>query len=163
MSLRSLAVFAACSLVFVACAPAEQERAEATTSQEEAIASYHDQLADSWSEAFNAADAARLAALYTEDAVRMPSDAAPIQGRRAIRRGFQEQFDSFESHEIEPGQTEEIHAAGDWIMERGSWSLRGTLADGGEEIDETGNYMAVSRRGADGQWKLHWEMWSVHQ
>lgn len=163
MSPRLLAVLASCTLTTVACAPAGQDRAEAAISQEESIAAYHEQLVEGgWAEAFNAGDVQRITAFYTEDAVRLPPDAAPIQGREAIRRNFQETFDGFSSHEIWSSPPEEIHASGDWIVARGTWTLEGTVAEAGEELDQGGNYVVVARRGSDDQWKVHWEMWSIH-
>ncbi len=163
MSPRTLVVLATCMLTTVACAPAGQDSSEAATSQEESAAAYQEQLVEGgWAEAFNAGDAQRIAAFYTEDAVRIPPDEAPIQGREAIRRNFQETFDGFSSHQIRSSPPAEIHASGDWIMARGTWTLEGTPAESGAAFDQAGNYVVVSRRGADGQWKLHWEMWSIH-
>ena len=43
-----------------------------------------DQLAATWIKAFNAGDAAAVAALYAEDAHSMPTGGAAITGRSAI-------------------------------------------------------------------------------
>jgi limonene-1,2-epoxide hydrolase len=50
------------------------------------------ELVRSWVEAFNAADADALAALYAEDAVNHQVAESPVVGREAIRRMFAEGF-----------------------------------------------------------------------
>ena len=50
------------------------------------------ELLDRWIEAFNAADADALAALYHEDAVNHQVANAPVEGREAIRAMFAAEF-----------------------------------------------------------------------
>ena len=50
------------------------------------------ELLDRWIEAFNAADAKALAALYHEDAVNHQVANAPVEGRAAIRAMFEVEF-----------------------------------------------------------------------
>jgi limonene-1,2-epoxide hydrolase len=54
------------------------------------------ELLDRWIEAFNAADADALAALYHEDAVNHQVANAPVEGRAAIHAMFAAEFDAVE-------------------------------------------------------------------
>ncbi len=49
-------------------------------------------LDEAWLDAYKTADFDRLAALYAEDAVLMPTFSEPVQGRKAIREFFADDF-----------------------------------------------------------------------
>jgi len=165
MSLPSVPASLAAVLVLAACAPSGRAGADTamadSASQAQAHAAYKAQLVDGWSQKFNAGDAAGLAALYAPDAVRYPSDAAPVRGRAAIQASFEQEFGSYGSYK-ETAQTDELHGSGDGLVEIGSWSLEGTAAEGGQAIGQSGEYMIFARRDADGNWKIHREMWTTH-
>lgn len=167
-TLRSLSVSTLCLLALTGCAPSDGGGGDAAAGSgddaaagQQARADYREQLVDPWFEAYNAGDAAALAGLYTADAIRYPSDAAPVSGRAAIRSAFEKELASF-SETQETGGPEELHVFGDWIVEVGDWSMSGTSAEDGAEVDEEGRYMILARRGTDGQWKIHREMWTTY-
>ena len=62
---------------------------------------------EAWMAAFNAGDAAGVAALYSETAMLLPPDATQIQGRQAVQDTFQAWIDDglkdivFETVEVE--------------------------------------------------------------
>jgi hypothetical protein len=76
-----------------------------------------------WVDAFNAADSAALAALYSEDAVNHQVVREPIHGRSAIRKRFEREFDVADMTCI----VESLFEDGEWaILEwRDPLGLRG--------------------------------------
>lgn len=50
------------------------------------------EVVQAWVDAFNRADADALAAFYTDDAINHQVAEAPVQGREAIRRMFEQGF-----------------------------------------------------------------------
>lgn len=69
------------------------------------------QVVEEWVERFNAADAERLAELYSEDATNHQVTQDPVKGRAAIKAMFQKEFATAEMTCI----PEVIHDAGDVI------------------------------------------------
>jgi uncharacterized protein (TIGR02246 family) len=114
--------------------------------------------------AFAAEDAEAIAAEYTEDAVLMPPGQPAVAGRAAIAglyRGFFAQF-----RLVLETTVEEAEVAGDLGFLRGRLRqeihpragpgfLRGLIRRraGGPEV-QTGKFLAVLRREADGAWRF---------
>ena len=110
-------------------------------------------------EAFNAGDAASVAALYTEDAVVMPPGQPAVKGRSNIEATMAEMLAagggpqlSVESKTVElmmsPGVGHTAVATGSWTM---------NAADG-SHLDH-GKAMVVWRQTDDG-WKMSHDMWN---
>ena len=81
------------------------------------------QIVTEWVEAFNAADADRLAGLYSADAVNHQVAEEPVRGREAIREMFAREFATAEMRCI----VEQLFQDGEWaILEwRDPLGLRG--------------------------------------
>lgn len=102
--------------------------------------------------AFNAGDGAAVAALYAEDAVVLPPNSAPIDGREAI--------ETFWSAALESGMTAEltvknIYGMGDNAAEVGMFVITG--ADG-SHLDH-GHYTLVYKK-IDGEWFIASDMYN---
>jgi uncharacterized protein (TIGR02246 family) len=108
-------------------------------------------------EAFNAADAEGIAALYTADAVLMAPNYERIRGRRAIQGLWQRFFDAGVSDfDI---NTVELDVGERRASEYGTFSL--TAPDGkGGRLTSTGKYIVLWRRDRDGVWRLHRDIWN---
>lgn len=166
MSRGSLALAAFLALT-VACAPAEQqsEAGQEEQRQEQEYAASEEarvefeRFVQAWFTAFNAEDAATLTDMYTEDAVRMPPGAPAIRGREAIRAGFDQEFGEMSAPQIR-GQTDDVHFAGDWAVERGNYTFSGTVAESDQQVSDDGKYVVVARKAEDGSWKIFWEIWN---
>ena len=100
----------------------------------------------------NVGDAAALtAAFYTEDAVLLAPGTPKLDGAEAIQAFWQGFIDSgVKDVSIE---TPEIVEAGDYGYGIGSYSC--TLpSESGERARDTGKYVVIYRRQADGGWKV---------
>lgn len=105
------------------------------------------------SEAFHQAalanDWAGLAATYTEDAVLMPPNEPPIEGRADIQRWFAS-FPPVTAFELE---NIEIDGRGDLAYVRGTFML--TIApEGMDPITDTAKFIEIRRKQPDGSWLL---------
>jgi uncharacterized protein (TIGR02246 family) len=110
-------------------------------------------MEDAYVKAVNAGDAAGLAALYVEDAVRMVSNMPAIKGREAIRAFYQSDFDLFANEET--NAVEDIQVRGDLAVVRGTYASKAVPRIAGPAvIEDTGKWVAVSRRQDDGSWKF---------
>jgi uncharacterized protein (TIGR02246 family) len=104
-----------------------------------------------WSAAFNAGDAAAIAAFYEEDAVLLAPGGAPILGRAAIGDALSGLFGVLQNLKL---VAEEVRPAGDaYAIDIGRILYEVSVADG-TRISFTGNYVVVWHRDEDGVWRL---------
>ena len=112
-------------------------------------------------QAYNSGDAAGLADLYTEDAAILPPGAARAEGREAIAE--------FWGGAMEQGlsnldlTTVEVEAAGDMAAEIGTLTATAPAAEGSNQSEIAGKYLVVWKRGEDGTWRLHRDIWNLGQ
>jgi ketosteroid isomerase-like protein len=93
--------------------------------------------------------AAAFFANMTEDAVQLPANAAPVQGRKRIR----DRLDNLGAQVLDwTPQQAEVSRALDLGWTWGEWRLYRSAAS--KEVIARGKYLNVWKRGADGAWKL---------
>ena len=97
-----------------------------------------------------AGDAAKVASLYTVDAVLMPPNEAAAKGRKSIQAWFQKQVDGGAGNlKLSPFES---RIAGDLAFEAGTYSIA-IKPKTGQPITDTGKYIVVFKKeGAD--WKI---------
>jgi uncharacterized protein (TIGR02246 family) len=107
-------------------------------------------LAKEWADAFNAKNAAKVAALYTEDAtVNVPNEPA-VQGRKNIQAWVQKTIDQGMSNLVLTPT--ESAMSGNIAYETGTYSM--TIAPpGGKPATDKGKYVVVLKQ-AGGSWLL---------
>ena len=105
-----------------------------------------------WQAAYNAGDAAGLAALYATDGVLHPPNSAPVDGREAIEAFWAAVMESGGSTEL---TVKDMHAMGESAAEVGMWV--GTAADGSHA--DHGHYTLIYTQ-VDGQWLIASDMWN---
>jgi uncharacterized protein (TIGR02246 family) len=110
---------------------------------------------EAWQKAFNAGDAAGVAAHYTLDAVRMPYQAPILKGRQAIKAHIEATY--------ERGITGvELHVLGSDSQGKLAWAC-GTYvlktADG--ETVQEGKWMNVSKK-VKGEWLTYSDIWNTN-
>ena len=110
-----------------------------------------------FSASFNRGDAAALAAHYTDDAALLPPNAARADGRQAIQAAWQALIDA-DVRDV-PLTTEEVDVFGDVANEVGT--IRATApGENGGRVQWVGKYVSVWKRGRDGTWRLHRDIWN---
>ena len=107
--------------------------------------------------AFNAGDAAGLAALYTEDAILMAPNVVRLEGRPAIQDLWQRFFDA-EVSNLEL-RTLELTITGPRATEVGAFAMSTPDGNGGR-LTAHGKYVVLWMLGADGAWWLHRAIWN---
>jgi len=101
--------------------------------------------------ASNRGDAEALARLYTEDAVLLPPEHEPVQGREAIGEFWRQGTD--EGLEV---TTLTVEVDGDLGYLVGRYHLPSTT----EEPADSGKYVMCLKRQPDGSWKLTADIWN---
>jgi uncharacterized protein (TIGR02246 family) len=104
-----------------------------------------------WQAAYNAGDAAAVAALYTEDAKVMAPGHETASGRAAIQDLFKEDLAQGAKNAL---TTSEVLSGGDYAISIGGYVV--TAADG-SHLDH-GTYMTVFKK-VDGAWKIYRDTW----
>jgi uncharacterized protein (TIGR02246 family) len=108
-------------------------------------------------EAYEAGDAAAIAALFTDTARMLPPDATEVAGREAIQNLWQSWLDD-EPHDLTL-ETTEVEASEDLAYEIGRFSFQAPAEDK-SMVTSSGNYVGVWKRGGDGNWRLHVHTWN---
>jgi uncharacterized protein (TIGR02246 family) len=113
-----------------------------------------------WEKAYNSGNAAGVGELYTADGALLPPGGAQVDGRQAIT--------DFWNGAIASGladvdlETLELEFSGDSAIEVGR--LSGTVpADGGGTTAVAGKFIVIWKRGDDGAWRLHRDIWNMGQ
>jgi len=145
---RYLAMFAAAAgaTILSACGPAAPEmNAPADIA---AIAA----VRTAYIKAFNAGDAAGIAALYTADGQSQTNHQPVAKGHDAILAANKGFFDMMNAHiEVTPENT---MSNGTYGMDRGSFKITLMPKAGGPAMPDEGHYLVLMLKGADGAWKV---------
>jgi uncharacterized protein (TIGR02246 family) len=107
-----------------------------------------------WAAAWNAGNAAGIAALYSYDARLLPPNGDEVQGREAIEAYWQSAIEAVPGVRVTL-ETKELHNLGDVAVEVGSYANTG--ADG-EHVDH-GKYLVVWML-KDGTWQMARDIWN---
>jgi len=110
-------------------------------------------------EDINWGNAAAGAAAYTDDAILMPPNHSPVEGKQAIEKylaeiGSQLQASNFQLSILE------IDVQGDTTIVRGTYSSSFTVPGTDAPMEDRGKTLNVWKRQADGSWKLHRDIWN---
>lgn len=129
----------------------------ATASQAEEYRAAVDAKNEEFVAAYDAGDAAKLASLFTDDALILPPDASEIRGQEAIQALWQSWFDAGITNVAI--QTRSVEGAGNLAYEVGDFTA--AVPDGsGGTIQVTGNFVVVWKKDASGEWKYHIDTWN---
>jgi uncharacterized protein (TIGR02246 family) len=113
------------------------------------------EIGDKYEAAWNAGDAAALAALVTEDYQSVDPNGTVITGRAAMETLSKAEFEGMKANpvpvkiDIMPGTM--TFPAPTIAVTSGTWTLTGIPAGMGPE---KGSYLAVSTKGSDGTWRM---------
>jgi len=110
-----------------------------------------------YAEAFNRGDLAAAVEFYTEDATFLHPNAEIISGKRAIKEFF-ETGRAFGLRKISFKGVEAGYD-GNLAYERGI-VIMDIEPEGGQALTDTGKYLVVMKRQADGAWKVAVDIWN---
>jgi ketosteroid isomerase-like protein len=92
---------------------------------------------------------------YSDDAVELPPNSPKIQGRAAIDQApAGPKLTSFTA------QSEHVFGSGDLAVARGSYDLSWEAGPGMPAGKDTGKFVSVFRKQADGSWKCIIDIWN---
>lgn len=156
----ALALALAPSLGLFACSQGEQQEGMEMGVDMEALTTEMAQLEAEWKQAYEAGDAASLASLYAEDAVYMAPYMGAIRGRAAIQTRLAEAMGEMTSRQITIDRTD-AGASGDLAYGIGTYNLQMGLEGMDEPMNDNGKYVTLSKRDADGSWKIYAHIWNT--
>jgi uncharacterized protein (TIGR02246 family) len=108
-----------------------------------------------WMAAFRRGDTKAVAALYDDDATVIPGGAEPIRGRGAIESLFRNAQTTLKDVRLE---TTNLTIVGDYAYETGK-SHQVIASPEGKMSAATDDYVVIWKRGKDGQWSYHVDLW----
>ena len=139
--------------LLISCAPGgQQEKPPAAGPSPAADLAGINKLRDDFAAAFNAGDAARVTDLYTADAIILPQNSPAVTGKDAILSYEQDFFGKFAANISIAA--EETKIAGEWAFDRGTYKMQLTPKGGGKPAEDSGKYLVMLQRQADGSWKV---------
>jgi len=110
-------------------------------------------------EAVRQADAAAIAALYTDDATLLPPNSEMIKGKPGIEAFWKGGLDMGIKDAVLTAV--EVFAMGDLAYEIGKYDLKIQPA-GQAVLADSGKYIVIWKKQADGSWKLHVDIWNTN-
>jgi ketosteroid isomerase-like protein len=105
-------------------------------------------LGDSFVVFFHTNRDSAIAALYTENAVMMPPNHGPVEGRAAIRAFFE----AYPALPDFAGTPLEVEGRGDLAYVRGTYAFSVPAGGGQPAMSDHGKFVEIRRRQPDGKW-----------
>lgn len=141
------------ALIIAACAQQPAPQPTATPDTRAADEAALRAAIEEWAAAARGKDAAKFVSFYAEDAVVMMEDSPDVSGLAGIREAIVGMMqDPAFALSFEPANVV-VARSGDVAYETGPYSLTTTGPDK-KPATESGHYVAVWRRQADGTWKV---------
>lgn len=105
-----------------------------------------------WIAATNAEDPERCVAIMDTNVVWLPPGMAALQGRQAIHEWMVPFFERFR-YDFSVADVR-VSMAGEWAVERGTFTSNLTASDNGESASHSGQYLIVWHRETDERWYI---------
>ncbi len=148
-------VLLAIALLGPACGPKDRQALDLSASDAEAIRQVHEAYHAAWL----ADDSAAVMAALTEDAVLMPHHGVlPVEGATAIRQFWWPPESPPARITVFSSEVNEMSGSGTLAYLRGRFTL--VFEYEGETYSNTGNFLRIFRKGADGDWLLFRSIWN---
>jgi uncharacterized protein (TIGR02246 family) len=155
--MRFFPVYFALVLLLIAvpgCTEAVEEDIEIEkATQEESAIEALTEMAAQWDAAANAGDVDALAAMLTDDYLRMNPDEPTVEGKEAVVADIKAFREENDVRDVK-SELVEVRVAGDWAYVRGQWTSVVTPKATGEPINISGKWVDICELQPDGSWKL---------
>jgi len=151
-ALALVALLAACAAQETADVTEEVAEAAAQVLDADAAAAVVDAIEQGYIDAYNAEDAAGIAALFTADG----TQARPLEATVDVAgmvAAYETSFASGADYSLEV-MREDVVVADGWITSWGAF-VATVAAEGAEPVTVTGRYGSVNRQEPDGTWKIY--------
>lgn len=109
-----------------------------------------------WVEAFNRGDVTGVVAIYADDALLLPPNGEIVQGKQGVQEFWSAALQVLKDVAL---TTVEIGGSGNTGYRIGKYTLT-VQPEGQEPKMESGKYVEVWKRQADGSWKLYADIWN---
>lgn len=106
----------------------------------------------SYADAVNSGNAEAFVALFTDDAIWMPANSAPVVGREAIRKRVHDALEELSLDKV--FHVEEIVVSGSWAFVRTRAEGTVIFKSSGKKETERDNGFYVLQRQQNGSWKI---------
>jgi ketosteroid isomerase-like protein len=106
-----------------------------------------------------AGNVAALVAAHTPDGSRIPPDMPEVKGPSQLAAYLASRMEPFSERVLDLTEIVEMVDQNLGITV-GNFAFDYTYADGSGGVSNQGKYMAVSKKGDDGCWRLHWVLWN---
>jgi uncharacterized protein (TIGR02246 family) len=116
-----------------------------------------ERAADAYVAAMNAADWELVARSFSEEAVRIPPNEEPHQGRQAIENWLRG-IDELISYEL---VRDRIDGADDMAFVRGRYAITLRPLGAPAPISDEGDFLEIWRKGSEGTWSIAEAMWNT--
>ncbi|RWB96825.1 MAG: DUF4440 domain-containing protein [Mesorhizobium sp.] len=111
-----------------------------------------------FTDAFNSGNAAAVGQLYTEDAALLPPDGKRVDGRKGVEEFWQGAINGgMKNLTLKALEVEE---SANLAYEVGAFTLDVPSKDGALST-LAGKYIVVWKKGGDGTWRLHRDIWNL--
>lgn len=143
------------SLLLISCAGSQSQAPINTDEVRAAIAATDKKFMED----FNRGDAVAAAAAYTDDAIVMPPNEPPTEGKQAIEKSLAELISKLQLSNLQLSISE-VDVQGDTAIVRGTYSSNITVPGMDVPMEDRGKTLTVWKKQADGSWKLHRDIWN---
>ena len=138
--------------VLAACSPAGSDNATMKTDPAADLAAIAT-IRNGYATGFKAGDAATLSAFFAEGAHDMENHTTTAVGPAGVSAALNATFTAMTPTSFDL-RAEKIDVSGDLAYDRGTYKLVLTPKAGGAAVADSGRYLVVLKRQADGTWKL---------
>jgi uncharacterized protein (TIGR02246 family) len=107
----------------------------------------------------NRGDAAAGAAAYTDDAILMPPNHSPLEGKQAIEQYLAEIAPLFQDSNFQLSILE-VDVQGDTTIVCGTYSANITIPGLDGPMEDRGKTLQAWKKQADDSWKIHRDIWN---
>ena len=135
---------------FVICLVATIMVAEAAMARDKMKATI-ERLNREYAQVYNAGQLDKVLDFFADDAITLSPDQAPVRGRNALRRYYQEAFKREPNRDLVLTSIR-VEASGDILCDAGQWTQSLPTPDGKSQ-SFTGYYLGVYRK-IEGKWKV---------